>query len=203
MAGMFRALRADEVKVRVNTINDRFATLLLYKDSRCDMAILDDAVGAGGWQRKHYECKGNLYCSVGICGKNGWVWKDDCGTEGYTEKEKSEASDSFKRACTNWGIGRELYTAPTMKVKSELLGAYENDKGKMTTNAHFYVTEYEVTDDVITKLEIIAEYWARGADGKLGLVTNTLPFKCNKPPIKQEDTVDTSKFHASVAEATK
>ena len=31
---------------------------------------------------------------------------------GYTEKEKSQASDSFKRACFNWGIGRELYSAP-------------------------------------------------------------------------------------------
>ena len=80
---MFRPLKAEEVKVRVNTINEKYCTLLLYKDSRCDMAVLDEAVGPMGWQRKHYECKGNLYCSVGIKDSDGiWVYKDDCGTEG-------------------------------------------------------------------------------------------------------------------------
>ena len=47
---------------------------------------------------------------------NCWVWKWDCGTESNTEKEKGEASDSFKRACVNWGIGRELYTAPQIWI---------------------------------------------------------------------------------------
>jgi hypothetical protein len=193
----FRPLRADEVKVRVSQINEKNCVLLLYKDSRCDMNILDECVGADRWQRRHYECKGNLYCSVGILGSSGeWVWKDDCGTEGYTEKEKSEASDSFKRACTNWGIGRELYTAPVLKVKSEKVGAYENDKGKYATNAHFNVMEYEVERGVITKLTIHAEYWARMADGKLGIITNVLEFKCNKPPV--EDKADTNRLYQNV-----
>lgn len=200
MNTMFRSLKAEEVKVRVNTINEKFCTLLLYKDSRCDMAVLDEAVSPLRWQRKHYECKGNLYCSVGIkCDDGTWVFKDDCGTEGYAEKEKSEASDSFKRACTNWGIGRELYTAPLMKVKSDLCGVYENDKGKYSTNAFFNVYEYEVTDGVITKLSVHIEYWAKGADGKLGLVTNVVPFKCHKPPVKDE--VDTGKgFYGSLGD---
>ena len=190
---VFRPLTADEVKVRVNTINDKYCTLLLYKDSRCDMNVLDDTVGPFGWSRKHYECKGNLYCSVGIYDteSNQWVFKDDCGTENFTEKEKSEASDSFKRACTNWGIGRELYTAPVMKVKADVCGVYVNDKDKYSTNAHFYVSEYEVTEGVITKLSVVIEYWARGADSKLSLVTNHVPFKCHKPPVK--DKVDTDK----------
>ena len=46
-----------------------------------------------------------------------WVSKSDCGSESNTEAEKGEASDSFKRACFNWGIGRELYTAPFIWVK--------------------------------------------------------------------------------------
>ena len=190
---IFRPLKAEEVKVRVNTINDKFCTLLLYKDSRCDMNILDEAVTPFGWQRKHYECKGNLYCSVGIKDPETgvWVYKDDCGTEGYTEKEKSEASDSFKRACTNWGIGRELYTAPVMKVKADICGVYVNDKDKYAINATFNVHEYEVDCGVITKLSVHVEYWARGADGKLGIVANLVPFKCHKPPVK--DVVDTTK----------
>ncbi|MBO4733961.1 MAG: hypothetical protein J5662_05725 [Clostridia bacterium] len=68
------------------------------------MNILDES--GYKWQRKHYECKGNLYCSVGIYDEDlkEWVWRDDCGAESYTEKEKGEASDSFKRACVNWGM---------------------------------------------------------------------------------------------------
>ena len=62
----FRTLRADEIDLRVGTVGDGFYTLLLYKDARCDMNILDETVGAENWQRSHKEVKGNLYCSVGI-----------------------------------------------------------------------------------------------------------------------------------------
>lgn len=115
----FRDLTANEIDVRIGQIKDKGIVLLLYKDARCDMAILDETVGAENWEREHYECKGNLFCKVGIntnFDKEGslpnWVYKSDCGTESNTEKEKGEASDSFKRACVNWGIGRELYTSP-------------------------------------------------------------------------------------------
>jgi hypothetical protein len=116
----FRDLRADEIECRVQSVKENGLVLLLYKDARVDMNILDETVGASNWQREHYECKGNLFCRVGICveTKKGesvfpeWVWKSDCGTESNTEAQKGEASDSFKRACFNWGIGRELYTAP-------------------------------------------------------------------------------------------
>ena len=112
----FRDLRADEIECRVQSVKENGLVLLLYKNARCDMNILDETVGAENWQRNHYECKGNLFCQVGInCADNmgdKWVWKSDCGVESNTEAQKGEASDSFKRACFNWGIGRELYTAP-------------------------------------------------------------------------------------------
>ena len=110
---MFRGLRPDEIDVRVGSVSAKGVSLLLYKDARCDMNILDETYGVEGWQRKHEVINGNLYCGIGIYNKdiNEWVWKWDCGTESYTEKEKGEASDSFKRAAFNVGIGRELYTA--------------------------------------------------------------------------------------------
>ena len=88
--------------------------MLLYKNARVDMAVLDELYSPMGWQRDHKEVKGNMYCGIGIWDdkKACWVWKWDAGTESNTEKEKGEASDSFKRAGTNWGIGRELYTSP-------------------------------------------------------------------------------------------
>lgn len=117
----FRTLRADEIDVRVGQVTRKGAILLLYKDARADMNILDETVGPSEWQREHYEVKGNLFCRVGIFNPlvNNFVWKADCGVESNTEKEKGEASDSFKRACVNWGIGRELYTAPTLLVECE------------------------------------------------------------------------------------
>lgn len=117
----FRTLRPDEIECRIGHLKKEgsFASILLYKDARVDMSILDETVGRQNWQRKHYDCKGNLFCSVGIkCGDD-WVWKDDAGSESNVEKEKGEASDSFKRACTNWGIGRELYTSPQIWVKKQ------------------------------------------------------------------------------------
>lgn len=96
--------------------------LLIYKDARADMNVLDSVVGANNWQRKHYEVKGNLFCSVGIYDKekSGWVWKDDAGAPSTFEKEKGESSDSFKRACTNWGIGRELYSDAYKNISVEM-----------------------------------------------------------------------------------
>ena len=147
---LFRTLRADEIDVRVGQINERGATLLLYKDARCDMNILDETLGPECWQREHYECKGNLYCRVGICveTKKGeavfpeWIWKSDCGTESNTEAEKGESSDSFKRACVNLGIGRELYTAPFIYIPADKMAMY--DKGsKKATNDKFTVTQIE------------------------------------------------------------
>jgi hypothetical protein len=126
---LFRLLRADEIECRVGTVKENNGvSLLLYKDARCDMNILDETVGANRWARKHYECKGNLFCSVGIEWDGAWVFKDDCGTESNTEKEKGEASDSFKRSCVNWGIGRELYTAPFIWVDWKQIKVTDKNK---------------------------------------------------------------------------
>lgn len=134
----FRPLRAEEIEVRLSRCTKKGAFFLLYKDARCDMNILDETVGPGNWQRRHDEHRGNLFCSVGIninCvipeSAPAWVWKEDAGSESNTEAEKGHASDSFKRACVNWGIGRELYTrinifVPGITCESERKpGTYE------------------------------------------------------------------------------
>ena len=111
---LIRLLKAEEIECRVSVISEKGLSLLLYKDARVDQKILDETFGPFGWKRSHQCIDGNLYCTVEILDKGSgeWIAKQDVGTTGYTEKEKSQASDSFKRACFNWGIGRELYTAP-------------------------------------------------------------------------------------------
>lgn len=148
----FRDLRADEVECRIGQVNKqgKGLTLLLYKDARCDMNILDETVGAENWQREHYECKGNMYCKVGIWCDGQWVWKSDCGTESNTEAEKGEASDSFKRACVNWGIGRELYTSPSIWIHADKCRI---DNGKCYDK--FTVKEIMIENKVIVGLAIL------------------------------------------------
>lgn len=107
-----RSLKPNEIEIRVQQITANGVQLLLYKDSRCDKRILDETFGITGWKNKFEEVKGNLFCTISIWDddKKQWIDKCDCGTESFSEKEKGEASDAFKRAGFNVGIGRELYT---------------------------------------------------------------------------------------------
>lgn len=103
-------------KWRVQSSNQYGASCVAYIDARDVQDLLDEICGAENWQVKFDEHKGNLFASVGIKCGNEWVWKSDCGTESNVEKEKGEASDSFKRACVMWGIGRFLYSKPIIKL---------------------------------------------------------------------------------------
>lgn len=161
---IFRDLTENEIDCRVQSVKQNGLVLLLYKDARVDQNILDETVGAENWQREHYECKGNLFCRVGIdtnallaidAGMEidlppRWVWKADCGTESNTEAQKGEASDSFKRACFNWGIGRELYTAPFIWVPAAKCNI---QNGKCYDK--FIVEKIVIENKTITALSII------------------------------------------------
>lgn len=113
-----RLLKPSEIECRIGTIGEKGLTLLLYKDARVDMKILDEVYGPLNWQRTHVMIGNHLYCKVSVWdeAKQQWISKMDVGTESYAEKEKGQASDSFKRACVSLGIGRELYKAPFIWV---------------------------------------------------------------------------------------
>ena len=155
----FRDLREDEIECRVNTVSENGCSLLLYKDARCDMKILDETVKPTNWQRNHVLINGNLFCNVSIYDENKkeWITKQDVGTESYTEKEKGQASDSFKRACFNWGIGRELYTAPFIWIPKDKVNLKEktsNGKKVPTTYDKFAVEQIIIEQGVIKALSI-------------------------------------------------
>ena len=109
-----KLLSAEDIECRVQSSNEKGCSLLLYKDARVDMRILDEIFGINGWQRTHEVINGNLFCNIDIWDqeKKCWVRKQDVGIESKAEAEKGQASDAFKRAGFNIGIGRELYTAP-------------------------------------------------------------------------------------------
>lgn len=149
----FRDLTAEEIDCRVSTCNENGVSLLLYKDARCDMNILDETVGAMNWQRRHTRDNANCIVELWDDTKKQWIAKEDTGTESYTEKEKGQASDSFKRACFNWGIGRELYTAPFIWVNASLCNI-KPYKDKWTTNDRFEVADITIENKHITGLAI-------------------------------------------------
>lgn len=76
-----------------------------------------------------------------------WIAKQDVGAVSYSEKEKGQASDSFKRACFNWGIGRELYTAPFIWIpagKAEIQSKEaQNREKKYYCNDRFSISSIE------------------------------------------------------------
>lgn len=155
MEYMFRDLKANEIDVRIATINEKGLSLLLYKDARVDMDILDETVGEMNWQRKHLRDNANCIIEIWDKEKQQWISKEDTGTESFTEKEKGLASDSFKRAGFNWGIGRELYTSPFIWIPAEKCNIKSNTKtNKLMCNDKFVVEAIEITNKVITGLAI-------------------------------------------------
>lgn len=160
---MFRKLKATEIDARVSTVNARGCSLLLYKDARVDQKLLDETFGVFGWKRSHQLLGDRLYCTVEVWDseKNQWISKQDVGTESYTEKEKGQASDSFKRACFNLGIGRELYSAPFIWISSGMCTiekANDAANAKYTTKDRFKVQSIGYNDEGdINKLTIINE----------------------------------------------
>lgn len=118
LAELSKPLDIHQIDFRVQSINKGgFATILAYKDARVDMQRLDEVCGPLNWKREHVNGNHNCIVSIWCENKGEWVSKEDTGTESNTEAQKGLASDSFKRACFNWGIGRELYDYPRIQIK--------------------------------------------------------------------------------------
>ena len=181
-----RTLKVSEIDCRVQTVKENGCSLLLYKDARCDMRILDETFGIDGWKREHQLINNNLFCTVSIWSErlNQWVSKQDLGTESNAEAEKGEASDSFKRACFNLGIGRELYTPIDIKIWANNTDIQNNDgKGfKLGYKEKFHVSKIGIENGKIINLEISNQ------DNKV-VFTHVEPIKqVNKQatkPVKQ------------------
>lgn len=153
-----RKLRPDEIDCRVASVTEgKGCSILLYKDARVDQNILDELFGQFGWKRSHQQIGDRLYCTVSIKDPDTgeWIDKQDVGTESFTEPEKGQASDSFKRACFNWGIGRELYTAPFIWIPDGKCTIRKGRNGKPAVYDRFTVKDIGYSGSIITRLEII------------------------------------------------
>ena len=144
----FRTLKAEEIECRIGTLKkDSGLSLLLYKDARCDMDLLDETVGPMNWKREHSRDNANCIVSIYDEDKGEWISKEDTGSESNTEANKGLASDSFKRACVNWGIGRELYSALFIWISKKKCNISINPKtGKAQCYDKFKVSNIHYND---------------------------------------------------------
>jgi hypothetical protein len=156
--GLSRPLDISDVDFRVQSINNGgYATILAYKDARVDMNRLDEVVGPNKWRKEYSVINSQLFCGVSIYDDetSQWVTKWDVGTESFTEAEKGQASDAFKRACFNWGIGRELYDYPMISIKLNS-DEWSKDSGRPKQTYNLRIREWrwhsEFTDGKLTFL---------------------------------------------------
>ena len=195
--GVVRLLRADEIECRIASISEKGVSLLLYKDARVDQKILDETFGPFGWKRSHQCMDGKLYCTVEIRDRETgeWIAKQDVGTTGAAEKEKSQASDSFKRACFNWGIGRELYTAPFIWIPADKV-RIEKREGRFSCKERFSVQfiAYSGSREIDTlfiqneKGLSVYEFYAKKKQGE---PENKPPRERKEAPIVSKEQMDT------------
>lgn len=163
----FRTLKANEIDVRIAQIDKTWCTLLLYKDARVDQDILDETVGVMNWKKDYQLIDGQLFCTISIWDneKQQWIGKQDVGVESFSQEEKGRASDAQKRSAFCFGIGRELYTAPSIIIFPKKEIKYKNNgkdvdeffeykDGKYTTKTRFYVEYIDYEDRVIKDLII-------------------------------------------------
>lgn len=136
-----------------------WVSLLGYKTARVDARRLDQVVGPNNWKceyeyRKKSVSKrsvldGNeevnheegtvLWCKISIWDdeKGEWVGKEDVGSESFSDADKGEASDAFKRAGFKWGIGAELYDLPFIYCKLKDHEWYKDNYGNVRVNSKF------------------------------------------------------------------
>ncbi|MGE1061226.1 hypothetical protein NXG27_01055 [Megasphaera paucivorans] len=153
-------LTANDIECRIQMITkNNKALVLLYKNARVDMRVLDEVFGPMNWQREHQVVNNNLFCTIAVWdeSKKAWISKQDVGVPSQTEAEKGQASDAFKRAGTCWGIGRELYDVPPIFILLDKTEIVPRSNGKTTSYAKFYVKsiQYDETLRKFTELSIV------------------------------------------------
>lgn len=197
ITALAQPLNISDVDFRVQSINNGgYATILAYKDARVDMNRLDAVCGMN-WQKDFKLIDGKLFCGVGIKFNEEWIWRWDVGVESNAEKEKGQASDSFKRAAFCWGIGRELYNYPVIQVKlnpDEF--TIENGKLKQTWNlkvkSWVWISEFDDKGNIIV---LVAKdekgrerfiYDKRSPSQTAQVITETSEQKLNKATTQEE-----------------
>lgn len=146
-------LTKEMVEVRIGQLQStnygNFANLLLYQAPNATFDALDEMFGPLGWDREHVEIAGSVYCRITVRDDKGNpVYRMDVGTAGEFEPEKSKATDSFKRAATNFiPAFRALKKAPKIRIKLNDTEVKNGANGKIRCYTEFTVSKLAYDDE--------------------------------------------------------
>ena len=188
-----RLLKAEEISCRIQQVTStKGAVVLLYKDARVDMSILDETYGSMNWQRGHREIGGKMFCVISVWDeeKNQWIAKEDVGVESNTEATKGEASDSFKRSGTNWGIGRELYTAPFIYIQLQDNEVKQGNGGKWQAVSSFVLSVHGIEYNDAREIKSLV---LKDRNDNVRYTYGTKPAKKEEKPIPASKLAETQK----------
>lgn len=178
---LFRKLKASEIETKVKeTYTNGGIALAIYKDARVDANILDETFGPMDWKKEYSNGNRNCVVSIWDREKSQWISKEDTG-EG---KDKALASDSFKRACFAWGIGRELYTGPHIYFSpSEISEDFQQkpDRFEVTAIEYDEDTNMIVSINVLNVTTGVEKNFTHENDKKGGLVIDGEPRVVQQP----------------------
>ena len=122
-------LKPIKRKWKVQTTKPNKCIMVAYIDARDVADRLDEVFGFDGWSDMYSEpqqitttefgkskTKTYVKCTLTIHGEKRDIHKEDVGSESATESVKGAYSDAFKRAGVKLGIGRGLYSMPTIMI---------------------------------------------------------------------------------------
>lgn len=114
-------------KLQSYTKDKTKAMCVAYIDARMVIQRLNE-VCTYGWHRSHFAIGNDTYCNVGLIMPDGTtIWRSDVGeSENDTERAKTSASDSFKRAAVQFGLGLFLYDLEVIKLPVKKDGDFLN-----------------------------------------------------------------------------
>lgn len=115
-----RTLKAEEIDVRVQSVRDGKANMLLYITSRSASDLLDETYGMANWKIEYKDVAGQIYGRLSVYDEESdrWVVREDTGEESNVSAEKGLASDILKRCIVRLGV-TELYSSPKIQFPDD------------------------------------------------------------------------------------
>lgn len=150
-----RNLKPNEIELKQVKATTTGITLLCYQNARVGMDILDESFGPLGWKKRYSNDNKNCIISVYNAETNEWIEREDVGSVvGDFEKDKALAYDAFKRACVNFGIGRNLYTCPKIYIEASFLKHFDVTRGYCRDSFKVESIEYDKKTNNVLKLVV-------------------------------------------------
>ncbi|MCK4815884.1 hypothetical protein KA005_08940 [bacterium] len=149
-------------KWKINTSKYGTADCVPYIDARQVSGRLNDVVGLGGWSDTKLKIDRGVVCELSVLIGKEWITRADIGTVSVNSnanqdtKDKSEFSDSLKRAGVHFGIAAYLYKIGTVKLPKNGSKAMTRDKQKTLNNPE-ELTAY--LNETSVEMMMLAQLW--------------------------------------------